>query len=98
MNLKYELRNGWKVINEMNNIDAVMKYSDEYMDFLNKGKTERKCVKEIEKMAIEKGFKSILDIEKVSPIFISTLLPSLNITTPYIARGIVTHWYFFIPP
>ena len=67
MNLKYELRNGWKVINEMNNIDAVMKYSDEYMDFLNKGKTERKCVKEIEKMAIEKGFKSILDIEKVSP-------------------------------
>ena len=67
MNLKYELRNGWKVINEMNNIDAVMKYSDEYMDFLNKGKTERKCDKEIEKMAIEKGFKSILDIEKVSP-------------------------------
>ena len=67
MNLKYELRNGWKVINEMNNIDAVMKYSDEYIDFLNKGKTERKCVKEIEKMAIEKGFKSILDIEKVSP-------------------------------
>ena len=50
MNLKYELRNGWKVINEMNNIDAVMKYSDEYMDFLNKGKTERKCVKEIERI------------------------------------------------
>ena len=50
MNLKYELRNGCKVINEMNNIDAVMKYSDEYMDFLNKGKTERKCVKEIERI------------------------------------------------
>ena len=34
MNLKYELRNGWKVINEMNNIDAVMKYSDENTDIL----------------------------------------------------------------
>ena len=42
MNLKYELRNGWKVINEMNNMDAVMKYSDEYMDFLNKGKNWEK--------------------------------------------------------
>ena len=28
MNLKYELRNGWKVINEMNNMDAVMEYSN----------------------------------------------------------------------
>ena len=45
MNLKYELRNGWKVINEMNNMDAVMEYSNQYMDFLDKGKTERRCVK-----------------------------------------------------
>ena len=29
MNLKYELRNGWKVINEMNNMDAVMEYSNQ---------------------------------------------------------------------
>ena len=62
MNLKYELRNGWKVINEMNNMDAVMKYASEYMDFLDKGKTERKCVKEIERLAIEKGFKPISDV------------------------------------
>ena len=67
MNLKYELRNGWKVINEMNNMDAVMEYSNQYMDFLDKGKTERRCVKEIERLAIENGFKSISDIEKVVP-------------------------------
>ena len=48
MELKYELRNGWKVIDEMDNMKNVMQYSDEYMDFLNKGKTERRCVKEIE--------------------------------------------------
>lgn len=65
MNLKYELKNGWKVINEMNNMDAAMKYADEYIDFLNKGKTERQCVKEIKKLAIENGFKSIADIEKI---------------------------------
>ena len=52
MNLKYELRNGWKVINEMNNMDAVMEYSNQYMNFLDKGKTERRCVKEIERLAI----------------------------------------------
>ena len=67
MNLKYELRNGWKVINEMNNMDAVMEYSNQYMNFLDKGKTERRCVKEIERLAIENGFKSISDIEKVVP-------------------------------
>lgn len=66
MNLKYELRNGWKVIKEMNNMDAVMKYSDEYIDFLNKGKTERECVKVIKKLAIKNGFKSISDIDKIS--------------------------------
>ena len=40
MELKYELRNGWKVINEMNNMANVLKYSKEYMDFLNKGKIQ----------------------------------------------------------
>ena len=48
-------------------MDAVMEYSNQYMDFLDKGKTERRCVKEIERLAIENGFKSISDIEKVVP-------------------------------
>ena len=41
MELKYELRNGWKVIDEMDNFKAAMDYADEYIDFLNNGKTER---------------------------------------------------------
>lgn len=67
MNLKYELKNGWEVIKQMGNINDVMKYSDEYIDFLNKGKTERRCVIEIEKLAKQKGFKSISDLEKITP-------------------------------
>ena len=67
MELKYELRNGWKVINDMNNMENVMAYSDEYMDFLNKGKTERQCVKEIENLAIKKGFKKIEEVSEVKP-------------------------------
>ena len=33
-----------------------------------------------------------------SPIWICTLLPSFLTTTPWIAKGKVTHWYFLIPP
>lgn len=67
MELKYELRNGWKVIDEMDNMKNVMQYSDEYMDFLNKGKTERRCVKEIESLAIKKGFKPLEELSEVKP-------------------------------
>ena len=47
MNLKYEFENGWKVIKKMNNMENVMNYSKEYIDFLNKSKTERLCAREI---------------------------------------------------
>ncbi|MGN1033490.1 MAG: aminopeptidase [Intestinibacter sp.] len=67
MELKYELRNGWKVVDEMDNMKDLMQYSDEYMDFLNKGKTERRCVKEIESLAIKKGFKPLEEFSKVKP-------------------------------
>ncbi|MGM9535904.1 MAG: aminopeptidase [Intestinibacter sp.] len=67
MELKYELRNGWKVIDEMDNMKNAMQYSDEYMDFLNKGKTERRCVKEIERLAIEGGFKPLEEFSEVKP-------------------------------
>ena len=33
-----------------------------------------------------------------SPITISCFVPSLRTTTPCIASGNATHWYFFIPP
>jgi len=33
-----------------------------------------------------------------SPMFTSTTSPSVLATTPWIASGKVTHWYFLIPP
>ncbi|WP_455539420.1 aminopeptidase [Terrisporobacter sp.] len=59
MNLDYEFKNGWKVIKEMNNMENVMKFSKEYIDFLNKSKTERLCAREIIKQALAQGFISI---------------------------------------
>ena len=59
MKLKHEYANAWDVIREMNNMDNVMKYSKEYIDFLNKGKTERLCTREIIKQAKAKGFISL---------------------------------------
>ena len=34
----------------------------------------------------------------LSPMANSTTEPSRFTTTPWIAKGIVTHWYFLIPP
>ena len=51
MNLNYEFANGWKVIKEMNNMENAFEYSKEYIDFLNKSKTERLCAREIIRQA-----------------------------------------------
>ena len=59
MKLNYELRNGWDIIRENNDLENVFNYSKEYMHFLDNGKTERLCVKEILKMAKENGYISL---------------------------------------
>ena len=64
MNLKYEFENGWKVIKEMNNMENAMSYSKEYIDFLNKSKTERLCAREIMRLARLQGFISIEEVIK----------------------------------
>lgn len=64
MNLKYEFENGWKVIKEMNNMENAMSYSKEYIDFLNKSKTERLCAREIIRLARLQGFISIEEVIK----------------------------------
>ncbi|MEG0854978.1 MAG: aminopeptidase [Terrisporobacter sp.] len=64
MSLKHEFKNGWNVIREMNNMDNVMGYSKEYLDFLNKGKTERLCAREVIKLAKEQGFISFEEASK----------------------------------
>ena len=64
MNLKYEFENGWKVIKKMNNMENVMNYSKEYIDFLNKSKTERLCAREIIKLSSNQGFISLEEAMK----------------------------------
>ena len=52
--------NGWKGISEEEK-GNIFKLSDEYMKFLNKGKTEREFIKHARKYADENGFKDIIE-------------------------------------
>ena len=54
--------NGWLSINSEKE-NMIMKFSDEYIYFLNKGKTERECVAFAKKMLDENGFKCICEYE-----------------------------------
>ncbi|QZY57218.1 aminopeptidase [Crassaminicella profunda] len=58
--LSFEFKNGWEKINEAEKKD-VYALSETYKTFLDKGKTERECVKEIIKQAEENGYKNIED-------------------------------------
>ena len=66
--LKEELlmndKNGWNETSEKEN-QEITKFCDGYIDFLNKGKTERECVKEAKKIAEEKGFKPLEKMKKI---------------------------------
>ena len=55
MKLNCKLKNGWDIVREKNGYKNVFKYSKEYMQFLDRGKTERKCVN----MAKERGYISL---------------------------------------
>jgi len=58
--------NGWlEVDSELEKV--IMKFSDEYIYFLNKGKTERECVAFTKKMLDENGFKCICEYETLKP-------------------------------
>lgn len=59
MNLKYEAKNAWDIERSKNNIEDVMSYSKDYMQFLDKGKTERTSAREIVNMAKENGYISL---------------------------------------
>ncbi len=68
--LKKELFNekkiGWDDLNE-NDTDKVMNYSEGYIDFLNKGKTEREFIAEAIKVARENGFRDLIEYESLKP-------------------------------
>ncbi|MGL6107660.1 aminopeptidase [Romboutsia sp.] len=59
MKLKHEFKNAWEVERENKKIEDVMSYSKEYMDFLDRGKTERTSAREIVKIAKDNGYISI---------------------------------------
>lgn len=58
MELKYEKRDVYNTLDEDDRIEA-NKYAIDYIDFLNKGKTEYLCVEEALKLLNENGFCNI---------------------------------------
>lgn len=56
--------NGWEDLTETEK-KKVLKFSDEYINFLNNGKTERECVKEAQKIAEANGFKALDKYKKL---------------------------------
>ncbi len=58
MKLSHEFRNAWNVLKD-GELELLMDYSKGYKNFLDNGKTERECAKEIVEMAKEKGFISL---------------------------------------
>ena len=61
-----EKENGWiEVDSEKEKV--ILKFSDEYIYFLNKGKTERECTSFAKKMLEENGFQCICEYESLKP-------------------------------
>lgn len=58
------MKNAWTTYDETK-LKEVMSLSDDYMTFLSKGKTERKCVSLILEEAKKHGYKDINEIIKI---------------------------------
>lgn len=63
MELAYKAKSAWEDLTE-NEISEMEKLSDEYLDFLNCGKTERECTVRIIDEAKKHGFKPLEDVIK----------------------------------
>lgn len=59
-------KNGWEALTEAEK-KKILKFSDDYINFLNNGKTERECVKEAQKIAEANGFKELSKFKKLKP-------------------------------
>ncbi len=59
-------KTGWEDIDSEKKRD-IYNFSNGYMEFLNKAKTEREFIAEAVKVAREKGFRDILEFEKLNP-------------------------------
>ena len=59
-------KSGWEEVTEEQK-NNIFTFSDEYMNFLNRAKTEREIIKETEKLAREYGFKSLYEYSELQP-------------------------------
>lgn len=61
-----ELKSGWEGLNdeEVRNIHV---FADQYMEFLNKSKTEREIIDNSEALAKECGFKNVNELDSIKP-------------------------------
>ena len=62
-NIAFEFKSAWKDIYPEVQKEVFL-FAEEYKEFLNHGKTERECIKQIIEKAKEKGYKDIQDIIK----------------------------------
>ena len=62
--INYTKKSSYERINE-NDEKLMYKYADEYIDFLNKAKTEYKCVEYIVNKLEQNGFKELKDVTKL---------------------------------
>lgn len=58
--------NGWETIDTRQK-EAIFNFSKDYINFLNKAKTEREFIIEAKKIANENGYKDISEFEKLQP-------------------------------
>ena len=56
-------QNGWNSANLDTN--KIMTFAQEYIEFINKAKTERECVKEFTKILKENGFQNLNDVQNL---------------------------------
>ena len=61
-----ELKSGWEGLNE-NQLEEINVFSNQYMDFLNKSKTEREIINSSEAIVREHGFREISEFESIKP-------------------------------
>ena len=64
--LFHKKENGWNTVDTRKK-EAIFNFSKDYMNFLNKAKTEREFIVEATKMAQANGYKDIAEIEKLQP-------------------------------
>ena len=65
-NLFKSNKTGWLSADE-NRLSEIFNYCNDYIDFLNNSKTEREIVETAKRMADERGFKDIREMESLKP-------------------------------